>query len=208
MPNYQNGKIYCIRSHQTEDVYIGSTVQQLLCMRFGDHRKHFKKWKNDMYTYTSSYEIIKYEDAYIELLEEYPCNSREELYKKEGEYIRKMRCVNKQIAGRSKKDYATDNKEYLDKKAKEYRNRPEIKKKIDEKAKEYRDNVDNKEKIKEYQGEYRNNPENKQKQKERFNIYIKCDICNCEISKYRKKRHEKTQKHINNLTPKEHHTVI
>ena len=38
MPNYQNGKIYCIRSHQTDNIYIGSTTQKL-CVRMAEHKR-------------------------------------------------------------------------------------------------------------------------------------------------------------------------
>ena len=30
MPDYSKGKIYCLRSFQTDDVYIGSTAKPLL----------------------------------------------------------------------------------------------------------------------------------------------------------------------------------
>lgn len=29
MPDYNKGKIYSLRSHQTNDIYIGSTCQKL-----------------------------------------------------------------------------------------------------------------------------------------------------------------------------------
>lgn len=45
------------------------------------------------------------ENCKIELLESYSCSSKEEMLKREGEYIRSMDCVNKQIAGRSKTEY-------------------------------------------------------------------------------------------------------
>ena len=55
-------------------------------------------------SYFSSYEILKFGDAYIELIEKFPCKDRMELCKREGYYIRKLDCVNKRIAGRSKKE--------------------------------------------------------------------------------------------------------
>jgi hypothetical protein len=41
----------------------------------------------------------------IELIEAYPCNSRDELNKVEGKYIREKSCVNKVIAGQTKEEY-------------------------------------------------------------------------------------------------------
>ena len=73
----------------------------------------------------SSSLIIGLGGAYIELLENHPCNSKEELLKREGELIRQMRdvCVNKVIAGRSKQEYESDNIEKLKQYRKEYRNK-------------------------------------------------------------------------------------
>jgi hypothetical protein len=110
MPNYQNGKIYSIRSPNTEKYYIGSTIQNL-SMRMALHRT----LKNP----TSSKEIINSGGAYIELIENFPCNNKEELLKREGELIRQFKdnIVNKGIAGRTKKEYMKeyneDNKEQI-----------------------------------------------------------------------------------------------
>ena len=112
-PNFQNGKIYAIRSHQTDKVYIGSTTQSL-SVRFGEHKRK---------TCTSR-EIMKFEDCYIELLEEFPCVNKMQLNKREGELIRIMDCTNKNIAGRTlleyrnehkneKKQYYQNNKEHI-----------------------------------------------------------------------------------------------
>ena len=61
--------------------------------------------------------------------------------------------------------------------------------------KKYRD--ENKERYKKYGKEYREN--NKQILKEKQQIKIICNICNCSITRQNKKRHDKAQKHINNL---------
>jgi hypothetical protein len=92
MVNYQLGKIYTIRSSKTEDIYIGGTCQSL-AKRFGEHKGKYKRGKG-----CSSKEIFKHgiDDTYIELLELYPCNSKEELEKREGELIRASneKCIN------------------------------------------------------------------------------------------------------------------
>jgi hypothetical protein len=113
MPNYDNGKIYSIRSYSRPDlIYVGSTTQPL-SKRFGGH----KKTKNS----TSSKQIIAIGDAYIELIENYSCNSKEELDRREGQIIRSMDCVNKYIAGRTRKEYKKDNVDTIKEKNKEYR---------------------------------------------------------------------------------------
>ena len=63
---YKRGKIYCLRSHQTDLVYIGSTIQGL-AERIGGHRRDYRKWLKDTFSYVTSFEIVKYDDAYIEL---------------------------------------------------------------------------------------------------------------------------------------------
>ncbi len=62
---YQNGKIYTIRSFQTEKYYIGSTNHKTLSQRLSKHRSKYKSWlrNNDM-DYTTSFEILKYDDCY------------------------------------------------------------------------------------------------------------------------------------------------
>ena len=104
MPNYKNSKIYCIRSYQTDKIYIGSTTQKL-CQRMGHHRKDYREYlKGNKKRITTSIEILKYNDAFIELIINYPCDFKEELLKKEGEYISKLKCINKY----NPSDYITD----------------------------------------------------------------------------------------------------
>ncbi len=109
MPNFQNGKIYSIRSHQTDKIYIGSTTQSL-AVRFGGHKRQA----------CSSREILLFDDAYIELIENYPCADKNELHRREGEIIRTTECVNKQIAGRTQAEYREDNKESRNQYNKQY----------------------------------------------------------------------------------------
>ena len=123
---FQGGKIYIIRSHQTEKYYIGSTIQKCLSTRFNEHNSGYKHFLKTNYGKVSSFEIIKLGDAYIELLEAYPCNNNLELHKREGELIREhtANCVNKNIAGSNyqqyKKEYYIKNKEHYKEQAKEY----------------------------------------------------------------------------------------
>lgn len=105
---YQNSKIYKIVSpSHPELVYYGSTTEKL-CRRMTKHRSDFKRGES-----IRSNEILQYEDAIILLVENYPCNNREELNKKEGEYMLNNICINKNIAGRTKKEYYYDNRDYL-----------------------------------------------------------------------------------------------
>lgn len=118
-PNYQNGKVYALRSHQTPEIYIGSTTQPLH-VRFGEHKRSYKKFKNGKTNYTSSFKLLDYDDCYIELVQKYPCNDRNELNKREGEVIRETYCVNKYVAGRSYQEYREENKQEINNKKKAY----------------------------------------------------------------------------------------
>ena len=60
MPNdYTKGKIYAIRSSQTDKVYIGSTIQPL-SQRMSGHRADYKCFLKTSERYISSFEILKY----------------------------------------------------------------------------------------------------------------------------------------------------
>jgi len=77
MKDYQNSKIYKIQSKRTEDIYIGSTCHNIF-ERFYRHLASYKRWKNGKTNNTTAFEILKYEDAYIDIIETYPCNSKVE----------------------------------------------------------------------------------------------------------------------------------
>ena len=114
MVNYGNGKVYKIWSPSTEQIYIGSTTQRL-SKRLSSHLNQYKRCKDGIGNYVSSFEILKYDDYKIELIKECPCENKEQLHKLEGEYIREHKdaCVNRLVAGRTKKQYKQDNKEQL-----------------------------------------------------------------------------------------------
>jgi Uri superfamily endonuclease len=157
MPDYQRGKIYKIWSPSKNLVYYGSTVQSI-SQRLTDHLKDFNKYTENKKRYYTSYLVLECDDYKIELVEDYPCNNKAQLHRKEGEYIKTNDCVNKVVAGRTKKEYRADNIEHLTKlnqtrynnkheeilnEKKQYYilNRPEML----EKAKKYRD--DNRDEI-------------------------------------------------------------
>jgi hypothetical protein len=139
MPDYQKGKIYTIRNrHDKSLIYVGSTTQPLSQRLTGHRRDSLKPNTRPLYIEVNN----KWDDWYIELYENYPCNSREELNKREGEIIREIGTLNNHIAGRSKSEYYYDNREKELLTAKKWReNNPEI---IKERRRKYYEN--NKEK--------------------------------------------------------------
>lgn len=111
--DYKNGKIYTIRSHQTDKIYIGSTTQPL-SKRLSCHKGQYKSYLNGKKNYVTSYDIIEYGDAYIELLEDFPCETKDQLHKREGECIRaEPNCVNRCVAGRTTKQYREEHKDLI-----------------------------------------------------------------------------------------------
>ena len=143
MPDYSKGVIYTIRCLNDPNVYVGSTIQSL-SVRMGQHRKDYEKnvclGKNK--------EIVKNINEWkIELHELYPCLTKQELHRREGEVIREIGTLNKYIPGRTKNEYRIENadkikeirKEYLLKnvdKIKEQRKEYLLKKKLEKAKKE------------------------------------------------------------------------
>ena len=172
MPDYQKGKIYKLWSPQGNEIYIGSTINPLA--------KRLNQHKNDR-DCRSKYLFENYDVVKIELIEEYPCNSKIELNRCEGNHIRKHLCLNKVIPGRTakewSKEYYENNKEHIKEYQKEWRENNK------EKIKEYQE--DNKEHAKEY---YKNN---KEQRREKFN----CE-CGGRYSNDHKSTHYKTKKHL------------
>ena len=185
---YQRGKIYTIRCYDDDKaIYVGSTIQPL-STRMAKHRSG-----NDCTLY--HYVNCNWDNWYIELYEEYPCNNKQLLEKREGEVIRLIGSINKRIEGRTKKEYREDNKEKKEKIDKQYRK--DNKEKLQKYFKEY--HIDNKEKkiekAKEY---YENNKEKVKEYKKQYQkIKVICDHCGCEVCKKGLNRHQKTNKCIN-----------
>lgn len=93
------GYIYIIKSKKTDNVYIGSTKHNIL-KRF---KMHENNYAHDINSCTSR-EIIKYGDAFVELLEKFEYNDIKELREREKDFIqsKKFPCVN--ISWNTKED--------------------------------------------------------------------------------------------------------
>ena len=102
MPDYSKGKIYMIVSDK--GCYVGSTIQSLRRR----HSKHISDAKSNNRKCESS-KII--DGSKIILLENYPCESLEQLLSKEREWMDKIDCVNKErpkITKEERKEYMND----------------------------------------------------------------------------------------------------
>lgn len=184
---YQSGKIYRITDFGHNEFYYGSTVTEL-SMRFGRHLNLVKLYVNGEHNFVSVYTLFQEfgeTQCKIELAENYPCNNKEELRKREGWFIQNNECVNRYVAGRASKEYYQGNREDIDAKKKEY--------KREHKA-EYAS----------YQRKYE--AKNAGHIKARKAEKIMCPVCKLFISRSNKSIHEKTSKHTRNIdvqTPSE-----
>lgn len=199
--DYQRGIIYGMY-YGYDLVYIGSTTN--FNKRKSNHRNDFKCFphKNpykEMVILDITFENIRFEE-----IEKYPCNTKEELIRREGELIREHKPLwNKDIAGRTRAEWKEDNKEDQKNKKKEYyeKNKEKI---IDRVKDYYLNNIEqkkeyyksysevNKEKLLEQKKEYYK--ANKEKVRAKYNC-----ICGVSICISSKGTHEKTKKHIEYL---------
>jgi len=155
MPDYANGKIYCIRNRADNDkiVYVGSTTQTL-ANRMSEHRQDVaKKQHHKFYAMMARVGVANF---YIELIEDFPCERREQLTAEEGRRIRMHNTLseggNYKMEGRTPKEYYEENKTKLLQQQKEYMKDPIVKEKKKAYHKEY--NEKNKEEIREERKEW------------------------------------------------------
>jgi len=188
---YLNGKIY-----------NGSRTQSLK-ERLQHHVTHWKAGRTD----STSFKILDAEDYKIELIEDFPCTSKNQLEKREGWYQKKYKneIVNIVIAGRTKKEWRDDNSEKMKNyfKNRYIKNKESIQKKNRKyyeshkeqcsiKAKEWREN--NKERKAKMDSEYYKN--NKEKIREVMGAIETCE-CGGNYERSNRARHKRSQRHIN-----------
>jgi hypothetical protein len=178
MVNYANGKIYKLTCNETDDVYIGSTCEKL-SVRKAKHHDKYKAFLRGTYRFTTSFKLYEISNCVvdIELVELFPCNSKDELHAREKYWIQNTQnTVNKNLPTNSYAEY------YIQNKAKILNN-----------VKLYRDA--NKDKIKEYF----------EANKERLRIHAARKYT-CECGKTLlikgKSEHELTKKHIKAMADK------
>ena len=172
---YANGKIYKIWSCDTERIYVGSTCDELH-KRMYEHRKKCRTtYKRSNFKIYEEMNNVGVDTFRIELIEEYPCGNRSELLKREGYWIRELKAaLNSRVAGRSREEYASDNKELIvEYKKQHYKANKD---KFAQKFKEYR--AENLARLQEYQSEK-----------------MICPVCSCHVSRSNMSRHRRTLKH-------------
>ena len=94
---YKNCKIYKVVDNvNPNNVYIGSTCKTL-AQRISQHRTNYKEYIkfNKTKGFVSIYDIIENGDFDIILIENFPCNNKDEMNQKERYFIDTMECINK-----------------------------------------------------------------------------------------------------------------
>ena len=114
-----NGKIYKITDNTNDNIYIGSTCKTLE-ERLSRHKYDYKSFLKGLYNNTRSFDIIKNNDYKIDLLENCQIKTKQELLARERYYIENNDCLNKNIPGRTEKEYYIDNKDKISEYKKAY----------------------------------------------------------------------------------------
>ena len=200
MPDYQKGKIYTIRCNIDQNlIYVGSTTQTI-SQRWTDHKKNSQNPNTRDYN-MKVYQAMRekgIDNFYVELYEDYPCENRAQLGKREGELIREIGTLNKQITGRTVVEYTNEleNKVHKQEYMKEYhiKNRE----KRAEYNKEYR--MKNYDELLLRKKEYR--VANVAKIKEKKSQIYTCE-CGCVLENWSKSQHVKSKKHIKLMASKQ-----
>ena len=203
---YQRGKVYKLVNFLNDEIYVGSTIQPLRKRKY-QHKCDFSRKKNYLYEKLKECGCSK-NDIDLILIEEYPCNSKFELHKRERYWIEKLKgSLNNNIPTRTRKEYKNNNKENIrNQNIKWYKKNIEI---IKIKGKIYRENNREKEKLR--HKIYREN--NKEKEKLRHKIYEKNNkekikqkskqkvpcICGIVTRKDGKWKHRRSKNHHNRL---------
>ncbi len=161
------GRIYRIVSSECDGCYIGSTTQQLSA-RLSDHQRNYTRHLAGKRNYLTSFEVVKFVDAQIELIHEGVFDSKKDLEHLEGEIIQTTpNAVNKNIAGwiGTKQEY---NQQYYQ---------------------------DNREKVQERHQQYYQ--DNREAIHARRNAKCVCTICGGKYTLANKAQHCRTNKHQN-----------
>ena len=93
--DYSKGKIYKIECNETGLVYIGSTCEETLARRMAGHTGHYRQYLKGKRKFITSFRILKNYNYDIVLIENYPCNSKEELFARERYHTNQIDCINK-----------------------------------------------------------------------------------------------------------------
>ena len=203
MNRYENGKIYKIVDVGYAKCYIGSTCEKL-SQRMTRHRAHYYRYlrgKKEKVRISSTllFDMFGIENCKIELIENFPCETKEELLKREGFYIKENNnCINKNIAGRSYAEWTQDNQTKIQER--KYHYRQDKKNILAQKRKQKRE--DNIEECREK--ELKHYYKHQDTILGRLKVKIQCE-CGVMMNKSSLSRHRKSTQHQQNLNKLNEH---
>ena len=205
--NYENGKIYKLVNDINDNFYVGSTVNSLA------KRKYWHRTKGSMMPGVKAiYDEIGWDQLKIVLVENFPCDSNDELRQRERFWYDELKPdLNrqrpwvgveeaKQETKQRNEQYQQDNVDKIKQQQKEYREANVDK--IKQYQKQYQQ--DNKQQKMEYDAQYRKSNPDKIKQykkqyydkiKQQKKQSIEC-VCGVTIRNYCLPKHQQTPKHI------------
>jgi len=198
--DYSKAVVYkiCCKDIDITDCYVGSTT--CLRVRKTAHKTNCNNEKNKEYNYPV-YQFIRdngnWDNWEVVMIEEYPeCKSGEELLKYERGHMEMLNArLNKQVIGRTHKEWREDNKDEIRVKKREYHQKH--KEEHNAKHREYHEK--NKEEQNAKRREYHENHKEQENAKRREKV--ECEFCGSIVSKGNIVRHQKSKKclaHQNN----------
>ena len=173
-----------------ENIYIGSTTN---FKQRKNHHRHSCNYVNNKDHNAKKYQFIRENggwDNWVMIeIEKYPCKDLNEVTARERYWKRELNATLNMIEPqRSKQEYYIDNKE----KILEYKKIFHQEHKQEKNAYNKKYNQDNREKISiQRKSKYY---ENIEEIKEKRSQKVKCNICACEVTKNKLKRHQQTKK--------------
>ena len=196
------GRIYQMINMMTNKIYIGATFSPLH-KRMYERKKTYNRWlegkvESDRKLFNSIYKY-GWEAFRTEILEEVEVKNKQELFKIEGDWIRKKDSFKNGLNGRieaqtqeekkqQQKEWRESNKDKM--KIYEKRRYKKDKEKRLDKVKKWREN--NKDKVKEHQTKF----------EKKYKVKVKCE-CGSMIRKDGVKQHLKSKKHKELMKNKE-----
>ena len=184
---YAGAKIYKVVDNAYTMCYYGSTTQPL-SKRMDNHRMSYKLFKEGKGCSLSAYDIFDahgVDNCKIELVEECPCESREQLRKREGFYIRNNECVNKRIAGQTVPEWRSANRDHVRQKQAEWRSAN-----LEHSKQTIADwRSANRERVKQTNADW------KSANRERLQEKVTCEVCGGVCSRQCLERHRRSEKH-------------
>ena len=96
MVSYSNTKIYKVVCKTTNKAYVSHTTKRYLSQRLSYHLQKYNKYCLGQCGFNPVFRVIENDNYYIELIETFNCDSKEEVIKRQNEIIETMDCLNKQ----------------------------------------------------------------------------------------------------------------